>query len=177
MLVSLTLRNLATISDTSIEFEYGLNILTGETGAGKSILIDGLLLALGERADTSLVRPGSYAASVEALFLLEDSSEFLVRREVRSQGRSRFFINDELTTLEDGRDLLAGFVDLHSQGSTPALLSRHVQKTSLDSFSDCSALADKLGIGFAEYRNTLKRSDELSAQLSAVSSKREIAIQ
>ncbi len=176
MLVSLTLRNLATISDTSIEFEYGLNILTGETGAGKSILIDGLLLALGERADTSLVRPGSYAASVEALFLLEDSSEFLVRREVRSQGRSRFFINDELTTLEDGRDLLAGFVDLHSQGSTPALLSRHVQKTSLDSFSNCSALADKLGIGFAEYRNTLKRSDELSAQLSAVSSKRDIAL-
>ncbi|MCK4807911.1 MAG: AAA family ATPase, partial [Candidatus Aegiribacteria sp.] len=125
MLVSLTLRNLATISDISIEFEHGLNILTGETGTGKSILIDGILLALGERADTSLIRPGSNTASVEAMFILEDGSEFLIRREVRSQGRSRFFINDELTTLEDGRNLISGFVDLHSQGSTPALLLRN----------------------------------------------------
>ncbi|MEN8209839.1 MAG: AAA family ATPase, partial [Candidatus Fermentibacteria bacterium] len=175
MIVSLTLRNLATINDTSIEFDRGLNILTGETGAGKSVLIDGLLLALGERADTSLVRPGSAAASVEALFLPEDGSEFLVRREVRAQGRSRLFINDELTTLEEGRILLTGLVDLHSQGSTPALLNRSVQNAALDSFSDCSALADELGIGFGEYRNTLKRSDELTAQLSAVSEKRDIA--
>ncbi len=175
MIVSLTLRNLATISDISIEFDHGLNILTGETGAGKSILIDGLLLALGERADTSLVRPGSLAASVEAVFLLEDGSEFLVRREVRSQGRSRFFINDELTTQEDGRNLLAGFVDLHSQGSTPALLNRRVQNAALDSFSDCSELAGKLGILFGEYRSILKRSDELSTQLSAVSDKKDIA--
>ena len=175
MLVSLTLMNLATISDTSIEFECGLNILTGETGAGKSILIDGLLLALGERADTSLVRPGAYAASAEALFLLKDGSEILVRREVRSKGRSRFFINDELTTLEEGRDLLEGFVDFHSQGSTPALLSRRVQNAALDSFSDCSELAGKLGIEFAEYRKILKRSDELSTQLSAVASNRDIA--
>ncbi len=175
MLVSLTLRNLATISDTSIDFKSGLNILTGETGAGKSILIDGLLLALGERADTSLVRPGSASASVEALFLLEDGSECLVRREVRSQGRSRLFINDELTTLEDSRNLLAGFVDLHSQGSTPALLNRSVQNAALDSFSDCSALAGKLSIEFTEYRNILKRSDELNTQLSAVADKRDIA--
>ena len=175
MLTRLTLRNLATISDTSIDFGSGLNILTGETGAGKSILIDGLLLALGERADTSLVRPGSVSASVEALFLLEDGSECLVRREVRSQGRSRLFINDELTTLEDSRNLLASFVDLHSQGSTPALLNRSVQNTALDSFSDCSALAGKLSIEFAEYRNILKRSDELNTQLSAVADKRDIA--
>ncbi|NOQ23660.1 MAG: AAA family ATPase [Candidatus Aegiribacteria sp.] len=175
MLVSLTLRNLATISDTTIEFEHGLNILTGETGAGKSILIDGLLLALGERADTSLVRPGSVAASVEAMFLLEDGSKFLVRREVRSEGRSRYFINDELTTLEDGRNLLVGFVDLHSQGSTPALLQRRVQRAALDEFSGCSALAGKLSVGFGEYRSLIRRSDELNTQLSAVAEKRDIA--
>ena len=175
MIVSLTLRNLATINDTSIEFDRGLNVLTGETGSGKSILIDGLLLALGERADTSLVRPGAVAASVEALFILEDGSEILVRREVRSQGRSRFFVNDELTTLEEGRNLLAGFVDLHSQGSTPALLNRRVQSAALDSFSDCSVLAGELDIGFGEYRSLLKRSEELSTLLEAVSEKRDIA--
>ena len=175
MIVSLTVRNLATINDTSIEFDHGLNILTGETGAGKSILIDGLLLALGERADTSLVRPGTAAASVEALFLLEDGSEILVRREVRSQGRSRFFINDELTTLEEGRNLLAGYIDLHSQGSTPALLNRRVQNAALDSFSECSVLAGELGIGFREYRSLLKRSEELSILLEAVSEKRDIS--
>jgi len=175
MLVSLTLRNLATICDTSIEFEHGLNILTGETGAGKSILIDGILLTLGERADTSLVRPGSTTASVEAVFLLEDGSELLVRREVRSEGRSRYFINDELTTLEEGRNLLAGFVDLHSQGSTPALLQRRVQRAALDEFSDCSELTGRLSSEFGEYRSLLKRSDELSTQLSANAAKRDIA--
>ncbi len=175
MLVSLTLRNLATISDTSIEFEHGLNILTGETGAGKSILIDGLLLALGERADTALVRPGSNTASVEAVFILEDGSKFLVRREVRSEGRSRFFINDELTTLEDGRSHIAGLVDLHSQRSTPALLKRHIQRAAIDEFSGCSDLAGRVSLGFGEYRSLLRRSEELSTQLSAVTEKRDIA--
>ncbi|MCD4702440.1 MAG: DNA repair protein RecN [Candidatus Aegiribacteria sp.] len=175
MLISLTLRNLATISDTSIKFEHGLNILTGETGAGKSILVDGILLALGDRADTSLVRPGSVAASVEAMFILEDGSEFLVRREVRSKGRSRYFINDELTTLEDGRNLISGFIDLHSQGSTPALLRRHVQRAAIDEFSGCTDLACKLNIGFGEYRSLLRRSDELSNQLETIADKKDIA--
>lgn len=175
MLASLSLRNLATISDTSIEFGYGLNILTGETGAGKSILIDGLLLALGERADTTLVRPGSQTASVEAVFLLEDGSEYLVRREVRAKGRSRLFINDELVTLEDGRNVIAGLVDLHSQNSTPALLRRSVQRTALDEFSECAHLARDLSIRFQEYRSFLQRLKELAAQLEIVSEKRDIA--
>ncbi len=175
MLSSLTLKNLATISDTSIEFESGLNILTGETGAGKSILIDGLLLALGARADTSLVRPGSQTASVEAVFQSIDGSEYLIRREVRAKGRSRFFINDELATLEDGRNLIAGLVDLHSQNSTPALLQRSVQKAALDEFSGCSELAGNLGTGFREYRRLLNRSDELRAELETVIDKKDIA--
>lgn len=175
MLASLSLRNLATISDTSIEFGRGLNILTGETGAGKSILIDGLLLALGERADTTLVRPGSKTASVEALFLLEDGSEYLIRREVRAKGRSRLFINDELTTLEDGRKVIDGLVDLHSQNSTPALLRRSVQKAALDEFSGCSNLARMISIGFQEYRSFLKQLEELAAQLETVTEKRDIA--
>jgi len=174
MLASLTLRNLATISDTSIEFGTGLNILTGETGAGKSILIDGLLLALGERADTALVRSGSKTASVEAVFHKEDGSEFLVRREVRAKGRSRLFINDELATLEDGRNVVAGLVDLHSQNSTPALLRRRVQMAALDEFCGCSVLSRKLVDTFGEYRLLLRKSEELAEQLKTVSQKRDI---
>jgi DNA repair protein RecN (Recombination protein N) len=175
MLTSLTLRNLATISDTSIEFGSGLNILTGETGAGKSILIDGLLLALGERADTALVRPGASTASVEAVFLLKDGSEYLVRREVHSRGRSRFFINDELATLEEGRNLIAGLVDLHCQNATPALIRRSIQRASLDEFCGCSELSLSLSEAFAEYRSCLKRLGELETELESVADKRDIA--
>jgi len=175
MLNSLSLRNLATINDTSIEFGIGLNILTGETGAGKSILIDGLLLVLGHRADTALVRPGAKTASVEAVFTLKDGSEFMIRREVRAKGRSRLFINDELATLDEGKDAVSGFVDLHSQNSTPALLRKRVQMAALDEFSGCSILSQDLGILFHEYRSLLSRFDELTAELDTSAEKRDIA--
>lgn len=161
MLVSLSLQNLATISDTFLKFSVGLNVLTGETGAGKSILIDGLLLALGERADTSLVRPGEKLASVEAAFLNRDGSEFLLRREVRAGGRSRIFINDELATLNDVRKKINGVIDLHSQHSTPALLVRKVQSASLDEFGESSSMAGDLFRLFEEYRLLLHRLGEL----------------
>ncbi len=157
MLTCLALRNLATISDTTIEFDSDLNVLTGETGAGKSILIDGLLLTLGERADTGLVRPGTRLASVEAVFLNRDGSEIIVRREIRAGGRSRTFINDELTTLDEVRKQVSGIIDLHSQRSTPALLVRRNQQTAFDEFGGNSDLADSLSHMFDEYRTLLQR--------------------
>lgn len=161
MLTCLTLRNLATISDTAIEFDSDLNVLTGETGAGKSILIDGLLLTLGERADTGLVRPGTRLASVEAVFLNEDGSEILIRREIREGGRSRIFINDELSTLDEVRKRVSGIIDLHSQRSTPALLVRRNQQTAFDEFGGNSNLAGNLSYLFEEYRSLLQRLDDL----------------
>ena len=161
MLTYLALRNLATISDTTLEFDSNLNVLTGETGAGKSILIDGLLLTLGERADTALVRPGTKLASVEAVFLNSDESELLIRREIRAGGRSRIFINDELTTLEEARKRISGIIDLHSQRSTPALLLRRVQQTAFDEFGGNSNLAGDLSYMYEEYRSLLQRLDDL----------------
>ncbi|MCK4506788.1 MAG: AAA family ATPase [Candidatus Aegiribacteria sp.] len=161
MLTCLTLRNLATISDTTLDFDSDLNVLTGETGAGKSILIDGLLLTLGERADTNLVRPGTRLASVEAVFLNRDGSELLIRREIRAGGRSRIFINDELTTLDEARRRVSGIVDLHSQRTTPALLVRRVQQTAFDEFGENSSLAGDLSFMFEEYRSLLRRLDHL----------------
>ncbi|MCK4504387.1 MAG: DNA repair protein RecN [Candidatus Aegiribacteria sp.] len=161
MLTCLTLRNLATISDTTLEFDTDLNVLTGETGAGKSILIDGMLLTLGERADTGLVRPGTGLASVEAVFLNRDGSELLIRREIRAGGRSRIFINDELTTLDEARRRVSGIVDLHSQRSTPALLVRRVQQTAFDEFGGNFNLAGDLSDMFEEYRSLLQRLNDL----------------
>lgn len=175
MLTSLTLRNLATISDTSVEFGGGLNILTGETGAGKSILIDGLLLALGVRADRAMVRPGASSASVEALFTGRDGSECIVRREVRTRGRSRFFINDELSTLEEGRDIISGLVDLHSQDSTPALLDRRTQIRALDEFGGCVGQAESLAGAFRTYSADLERLEELRSSVDAMVDRRDIA--
>lgn len=175
MLTSLTLRNLATISDTSVEFGRGLNILTGETGAGKSILIDGLLLALGVRADRGMVRPGASSASVEALFTGSDGSECIVRREVRARGRSRFFINDELSTLEEGKEVISGLVDLHSQDSTPALLSGRAQIRALDEFGGCLGPAESLAGMFRSYSADLERLEELRSGVEAMADRRTLA--
>ncbi len=175
MLTSLTLRNLATISDTSVEFGGGLNILTGETGAGKSILIDGLLLALGVRADRAMVRPGASSASVEALFTGRDGSECIVRREVRARGRSRFFLNDELSTLEEGKEVISGLVDLHSQDSTPALLGRRAQIRALDEFGGCIGQAESLAGAFHSYSADLERLEELRSSVDGMRDRRDIA--
>jgi len=176
MLRNLTLRNLATISDTSVEFGKGLNVLTGETGAGKSIIIDGLLLALGMRAERAMVRPGADSASVEAVFACGEDSESIVRREVRSIGKSRFFVNDQLSTLEEGRETISGLVDLHSQDSTPALLERRTQMRALDEYGGSIELAGRLSSEFFEYSSGLRRLDELRTRMAGLEERRDIAV-
>ncbi|MBD3277397.1 MAG: AAA family ATPase [Candidatus Aegiribacteria sp.] len=175
MLCSLKLKNLATISDTSVEFDDGLNILTGETGAGKSILIDGLLLALGNRADRTMVRPGARTASVEALFSVDDGDEYLVRREVRARGRSRFFVNDELRTLDEGRELISGLVDLHSQDSTPALLKGGFQREALDEYGTTSELARELQQDYILYEELTGKMESLKDRIESSSDRIDIA--
>ena len=97
MLRYLRIRNLAVIEHVDVEFESGLNVLTGETGAGKSILVEAVGLLLGGRASSELVRTGEDQALVEAQF--EDADgEVVLRREVTAQGRSRAFINGALAT-------------------------------------------------------------------------------
>src|SRR5215203_5673024 len=97
MLRFLRIRRLAVIDSVEVEFDPGLNVLTGETGAGKSILVEAVGLLLGGRASAELVRTGEETASIEAIFE-RGSEELLVRREITSQGRSRAFVNGELTT-------------------------------------------------------------------------------
>src|SRR5687767_12795630 len=98
MLRFLRIKHLAVIDSVELEFDRGLNVLTGETGAGKSILVGAVSLLLGSRASGDLVRTGEQVATIEAIFETASGVERLVRREITSQGRSRAFVDGELTT-------------------------------------------------------------------------------
>jgi DNA repair protein RecN (Recombination protein N) len=122
MLRLLRIRNLAVIEAVDVELEPGFNILTGETGAGKSILVEAVGLLLGARASADLVRTGESQATIEALFEDPETGETIVRREVTSQGRSRSFVNGTLATATALRALSDRLVELHGQHEHQALL-------------------------------------------------------
>src|SRR4030095_2869981 len=115
MLRLLRIRNLAVIEAVEVELDPGFNVLTGETGAGKSILVEAVGLLLGARASADLVRTGESQATIEALFEDEAGREIVVRREVSSSGRSRSFVNGDLATATALRDLAQQLVEIHGQ--------------------------------------------------------------
>jgi DNA repair protein RecN (Recombination protein N) len=132
-LAELSVRNLALIERLSISFEPGLNVLTGETGAGKSLLIDALGLAIGTRADTSLVRHGSDQARVEALFDRLPEPLICVR-EVSAAGRSTARVDDEAVTAARLADVAGRLVEIHGQHDQQRLLDERWQRELLDAF-------------------------------------------
>jgi DNA repair protein RecN (Recombination protein N) len=143
MLRFLDVRHLAVIDHLQLELEPGLNVLTGETGAGKSVLIEAIELLAGGRASADLVRTGEQTASIQAVFEDADGREIIVRREISAQGRSRGFVDDALATTTALRDLGARLVDLHGQHEHQGLLdsSRHIEY--LDAFLEAATpLAD-----------------------------------
>ena len=111
MLRFLSVRHLAVIEALEVEFEPGLNIITGETGAGKTILVEAIDLLVGGRASADLVRTGEETATVQAIFERDSRQDVIVRREVSAQGRSRGFIDDALATTAALRELGAGLVE------------------------------------------------------------------
>jgi DNA repair protein RecN (Recombination protein N) len=132
-LTELTVRDLALIEKLRISFEPGLNVLTGETGAGKSLLIDALGLAVGARADTSLVRHGSDAARVEALFDRLPEPLICVR-EVSGAGRSTARLDDEAVTAAGLSDVAGRLVEIHGQHDQQRLLDERWQRELLDAY-------------------------------------------
>ena len=154
MLTELRVRGLATIEDVTLPLGAGLNVLTGETGAGKSMLVDALALLLGERAASGSVRPGAGKSIVEGVFEGVDKAarariEFLgldvedarviVRREVTAEGRSRAWVNGSPTTASVLGRLGALLVDLHGQHDTQSLLHADAQRDILDAFAHAEA--------------------------------------
>ena len=154
MIAELRVRDLATIADVTLPLGAGLNVLTGETGAGKSMLVDALALLLGERSDSSSVRPGAAKTvvegafegldarsrrEVEALGLDLDDGRLVVRREISAEGRSRAWVNGSPTTAGVLTRLGALLVDLHGQHQTQSLLHADAQRDILDAFADAGS--------------------------------------
>src|SRR6185436_14270420 len=123
-----------------VEFGPGLNVLTGETGAGKSILVEAVALLLGGRASADLVRTGEESAAVEAIFE-NGTEELLVRREISAQGRSRAFVNGDLATVGALRDLSTRLIELHGQHEHQTLLDPATHLGVLDAFGSLDGLA------------------------------------
>jgi DNA repair protein RecN (Recombination protein N) len=175
MLRDLHVRNLAVIESATVEFTPGLNVLTGETGAGKSILIDAILLVRGARAQTDVIRSDADTATVEARFevtpgsptaaILEDAGipggdrELLIRRELARSGRHRAFVNDSPVTVALLERLGDHLVEVHGQHEHHRLLEPARQVDLLDRFADTEALRERIAALFAKHRAAMEDVD------------------
>lgn len=174
MLRFLNITNFAVIQRLSFELHSGLNLLTGETGAGKSIIVDALSLLLGGRASAGLVRTGERAALVEGLFDLSGESELrarsilaevgidkraeddlCIRREVQAGGRSRIFINDQSVTAATLKKLQTLLIEIHGQGEQQALVTTRTHMEMLDSFVGCEDLRNSAGLAYARWKKAV----------------------
>jgi DNA repair protein RecN (Recombination protein N) len=152
MLRFLGVRNLAVIERLEVEFESGVNVLTGETGAGKSIIVQAIDLLVGGRASADLVRTGEDGATVQAIFERAGGRETIVRREISASGRSRAFIDDALATTSALRELGATLVDLHGQHEHQALLDPAEHVAVLDDFAAHDDRAAGVAAAFDRWR-------------------------
>ena len=179
MLTELRVRDLAVIADVTLPLQPGFNVLTGETGAGKSMLVDALALLLGERASSDVVRPGSEKTVVEGAFELSPSASvrlrppltdlgietpdglLVIKREVYPEGRSRAWVNGSPTTVGVLAQLGALLVDLHGQHETQSLLRGDAQRDILDAYSDAAVEAVAVRDASTRLRALERRESEL----------------
>ena len=187
MLNHITINNLAVVDSLELELDSGFTVLTGETGAGKSILIDALGLVLGDRADASAIRYGAERADIVAEFDAHDplikqwlkeheldcqqegETECLVRRTINAKGRSRGFINGNPVPLQLLRDLGEKLVNIHGQNTHQVLLKKDEQRLILDNFAELNTLRKNLN---QQYQQWKKKSSEYT-QLKNDASERE----
>jgi DNA repair protein RecN (Recombination protein N) len=183
MLLALTIRDVVLIDRLSLAFRPGLCVLTGETGAGKSILLDALGLALGRRADASLVRPGADQAAVAAEFTIEPdhpatailrgagirtdlAGTVVLRRLVSSDGRSRAFVNDEPVGIALLRQLGDTLVEIQGQGEQRGLLDPATHRALLDNFAEHAASPAVLAAVWRDWREARARAEEAARRLA-----------
>lgn len=166
MLTHITIKNLAVVDSLDLELQSGLTVLTGETGAGKSILIDALGLVLGDRAEASAIRHGADRADIIAEFDLQDDAieqwltdheldsdgECLIRRTINAKGRSRGFINAQPVPLQILRQLGEQLVNIHGQNTHQALLKTDEQRLLLDNFAGSSNLRKELNQCYQQWQ-------------------------
>ncbi len=168
MLATLSIRDVVLIDRLDVRFAAGLNALTGETGAGKSILLDALGLALGSRAEARLIRHGCAQASVTASFrvagdhpavtvlrdhgIAQGDDELLVRRQIGADGRSRAFVNDQAVSIALLRALGGVLVEIHGQFESQRLLEPAMHRELLDAFAGHAPLVDACARAWADWR-------------------------
>jgi DNA repair protein RecN (Recombination protein N) len=170
MLSLIRVKNYAVIDEIEVEFDPGLNVMTGETGAGKSILVDALALALGDRADASAVRQGSERAEISAVFEvpathtaldwlrergLDDESGCTLRRIVGADGRSRAFVNGQPVNLQDLKELGGLLIDIHGQHAHQSLLEAASQRALLDAHGGLGEAAAAVAARYRTWQDLL----------------------
>ena len=176
MLIHLSVRHLAVVDDITLSFERGMTSLTGETGAGKSILVDALGLVLGDRADSNMVRHGCDRAEIEASFditdnivlqqwlieqELNDQKQCNLRRTVSSEGPSRGYINGRIVPLSQLRMISENSIDIHGQHAHQSLIRSDTQRLLLDTVAKTKPLLAKLETAHRHWQNLTR---ELAAQ-------------
>lgn len=175
MLKSLIIKNYALIEDLNGSFDSGFTVITGETGAGKSILLSALDLVLGRRADTRVMRDANKKCIVEAHFELsayhlapvfEDleldyDSTTILRREIWPSGKSRAFVNDSPVSLNQIKELKKYLVEIHHQGDTHNLDNQKVQLDFIDTIAGLEGLVQKYSLDYMNWRSATAQYDEL----------------
>ena len=178
MLQMLRVKNLALVESVMVEFQPGLNVITGETGAGKSVLLGALGLLLGDRADKSIIRTGEEQCGAEAVFHLADSSavdevlarhglepcddgELIIRRIIASSGASKNFVNSAPSTLQVLKEVGERLVDMHGPHDHQSLLSPEFQLGILDAFGRLWESREAYERVYEEYRALEARRREL----------------
>jgi DNA repair protein RecN (Recombination protein N) len=173
MLSLLKIRNIALIEEIEIEFARGLNLLTGETGSGKSIIVDSLSALTGERISSDLIKEGATSAQIEGLFQLNPNAELhqifyesgielddtdeldlIVRRELSASGKNRIFVNNQLVTQAFLRKIGTYLVDIHGQGEQATLFNNLTHLEMLDEFAKSEALRERVAENYRHWSNT-----------------------
>ncbi len=175
MLTLLNISNIALIDDLQVEFERGLNLLTGETGSGKSIIVDALGTLIGGRFSAEMIKAGATRASIEGLFAVErneeleaflrasgiglsvnGANEIIIRREMTATGRNKIFVNNQLATLALLKDLRAFLVDIHGQGEQQTLFNPDTHLDLLDAYASTFGLRQEVAAKYKQL-STLRR--------------------
>ena len=169
MLVHLSVHNYAIVEHLDLELATGMSVITGETGAGKSIMLDALGLTLGDRADSGAVRPGADKADILASFDvsaiaeardwlaerdLEQDGPCILRRVITAEGRSRAYINGTPCPLGDLKSLGELLIDIHSQHEHQSLLKSETHRRLLDEYAGCQELARQVQLAAQRWKQT-----------------------
>ncbi|MDG2017943.1 MAG: DNA repair protein RecN [Porticoccaceae bacterium] len=189
MLLSITINNYTLVDSLDIEFSSGTTAITGETGAGKSLILDALSMALGDRADSSTIRQGKERAQITASFDVSaisaarqwleaqdyaDDNECILRRTYNTEGRSRGYINGQPCTMQQLQQLGDLLVDLHSQHEHQSLLRRSTHRKLLDEFAASSELAGQVEQCFQDWHLASKKLHDLAERSEELTARSEL---